>query len=218
MEAKLKQLKVPELKDILAKAQQPPPPKATKSDLIARILASKEATAAYNAKFAPKDDLLAPPEDLDWDVDQVNAPETPLDPPKLPSAAKPAVEPAAVKPAPILAPTPVPAATPAVAPTPTAVAAGEDTPEAEKRRKRAERFGTESKKAAVPATPRHRSRRQAARPAHQPQVPEKLNARAARFGTGQKRRAPVDEVVDAEEQEKRKKRAERFGTGPAKET
>jgi SAP domain-containing ribonucleoprotein len=97
MEAKLKTLKVADLKDILAKAQQPPPPKATKSDLIARILASKEATDVYNAKFAPKDDLLAPPEEyvpsfslflcapttcsLDWDVDQVNPPETSAEPP-----------------------------------------------------------------------------------------------------------------------------------------
>lgn len=44
------------------------------------------------------------------------------------------------------------------------------------------------------------------------QVPEKLDARAARFGTSQKRPAPAEEV-DAEEQERRRKRAERFGTG-----
>jgi hypothetical protein len=50
--------------------------------------------------------------------------------------------------------------------------------------------------------------------AHDKQNPEKLNARAARFG-GQKRPAPVEEV-DAEEQERRRKRAERFGTGPSK--
>jgi hypothetical protein len=63
MEAKLKALKVVDLKDILAKANQQPPPKATKTDLIARILASKDATAVYNQKFPPKDDLLAPPEE-----------------------------------------------------------------------------------------------------------------------------------------------------------
>jgi hypothetical protein len=63
MEAKLKSLKVPELKDILLKAAEPPPAKAAKADLIARILASEKAVAAYNTKFAPKDDLLAPPEE-----------------------------------------------------------------------------------------------------------------------------------------------------------
>ena len=64
MDSKLKSLKVADLKDILAKANQPPPPKATKADLITRILASTEATDVYNAKFGPKDDLLAPPEEL----------------------------------------------------------------------------------------------------------------------------------------------------------
>jgi hypothetical protein len=44
------------------------------------------------------------------------------------------------------------------------------------------------------------------------QAPEKLSARAERFGTGQKRPAPTEDV-DPEEQEKRRKRAERFGTG-----
>lgn len=64
MESKLKTLKVADLRDILAKAQQPSPPtKAAKADLVARILASKEATDVYNAKFGPKDDLLAPPEE-----------------------------------------------------------------------------------------------------------------------------------------------------------
>ncbi|KAJ7782987.1 hypothetical protein B0H16DRAFT_1494951 [Mycena metata] len=216
MESKLKTLKVAELKDILTKAQQPPPAKATKGDLIARILASKEAAEAYNAKFAPKDDLLAPPEDLDWDVDQVNAPETPVEAPKPPSAAKPAPAPATAKATPIPTSAPAPTAA-AAAPTPAPTATGGDA-EAEKRRKRAERFGLPvvepkspaAKKAAVPAAA-------AAKQPKQPDVPEKLSARAARFGTGQKRPAPVDEVVDEEEQEKRKKRAERFGTGAAKE-
>lgn len=63
MEAKLKTLKVVDLKDILAKAHQNTPQKATKPDLIARILASKDATQVYNQKYAPKDDLLAPPEE-----------------------------------------------------------------------------------------------------------------------------------------------------------
>ncbi|KAJ6593756.1 hypothetical protein B0H19DRAFT_1205205 [Mycena capillaripes] len=202
MEAKLKTLKVADLKDILAKAQQPPPPKATKPDLIARILASKEATDVYNAKFAPKDDLLAPPEDLDWDVDQKPQTAAP--------AAKPPPAPGAANPAPVS----TPAATAPATDAPSA-ATTEDI-ELEKRRQRAARFGVPlveprpptAKKTAVPAAP-------AAATKKQPDVPEKLDARAARFGTSQKRPAPAEEV-DAEEQERRRKRAERFGTGAAK--
>ncbi|KAJ7925145.1 hypothetical protein B0H13DRAFT_1975230 [Mycena leptocephala] len=205
MEAKLKTLKVADLKDILAKAQQPPPPKATKSDLIARILASKEATDVYNAKFAPKDDLLAPPEDLDWDVDQVNPPETSAEPPKpvSASAAKSAPAPAVAKPAPAPTSTAPASTAPADAP-PTAAT---DDAEAEKRRKRAERFGVPLIEPRPPVV-----KKAAAVATKKPDVPDKLNARAARFGTGQKRPAPPEEV-DAEEQERRRKRAERFGTG-----
>ncbi|KAJ7622813.1 hypothetical protein DFH06DRAFT_1340697 [Mycena polygramma] len=212
MEGKLKTLKVADLKDILAKAAQPPPPKATKPDLIARILASKEATDVYNAKYGPKDDLLAPPEDLDWDVDQVNPTETAPEPPKA-QPAKPAAKPA---PTPTAAPTPA-EPEPASAPAPAVdapPAAAETDIEAEKRRKRAERFGMPvveprpptAKKAAVPA---------AAATKKLPDAPEKLNARAARFGS-LKRPAPPVEEVDAEEQERRRKRAERFGTGAPK--
>ncbi|KAJ6475214.1 hypothetical protein C8R47DRAFT_1220690 [Mycena vitilis] len=206
MEGKLKTLKVADLKDILAKAAQPPPPKATKPDLIARIIASREATDVYNAKYGPKDDLLAPPEDLDWDVDQVNPTETAPEPPAQP--AKPAATPTpAAAPTPA-EPEPAPAPAPAVDAPPAAV---ETDIEAEKRRKRAERFGMPvvaptAKKTAVPA---------AAATKKQPDAPEKLNARAARFGS-LKRPAPAVEEVDAEEQERRRKRAERFGTGAPK--
>ncbi|KAJ7675054.1 hypothetical protein B0H17DRAFT_1081646 [Mycena rosella] len=209
MDAKLKTLKVVDLKDILTKAAQPPPPKATKSDLIARIQASKEATAVYNQKFAPKDDLLAPPEDLDWDVDQVNPPETPAEQPKPPAAsAAPKQTPDSAPPKP--APPVVPAAASASASTPAT-----DDAELEKRRKRAERFGVPLVEAPPPPPPPVTKAAAAAAPAAKPiDNPEKLSARAARFG-GQKRPAPVEEV-DAEELERRKKRAERFGTGTAK--
>lgn len=62
MEAKLKALKVVDLKQILASAKVSTTTKATKGDLIVKILASKDALDAY-AKQYPQDDLLAPPEE-----------------------------------------------------------------------------------------------------------------------------------------------------------
>ena len=66
---KLKALKVVDLKAILAKANVQVPAKSTKSDLIARIQASKPAQDAYRSLYplvpqlSPQDDLLAPPEE-----------------------------------------------------------------------------------------------------------------------------------------------------------
>jgi SAP domain-containing ribonucleoprotein len=62
MDAKLKALKVVDLRQILATANVSAPAKANKNDLIAKILASKPALDAY-AKLYPPDDLLAPPEE-----------------------------------------------------------------------------------------------------------------------------------------------------------
>ncbi|KAF7362021.1 hypothetical protein MVEN_00547300 [Mycena venus] len=237
MESKLKALKVADLKDILVKAQQSPPPKATKSDLIARIIASKEATDVYNAKFAPKDDLLAPPEDLDWDVDQVNPPETPAEstvsrvtrplfraqaryiedtirpPPPQRQVAKPAPSSASAS---TLA-APATTLTPAASASSTDGAKTAEELELEKRRQRAERFGIPLvETVAKPPTVKKSKAAAPAAVAVAGKVPdqaaEKLTARAARFGTGQKRSAPSEEV-DPEEQERRRKRAERFGTG-----
>ncbi|KAF8210073.1 hypothetical protein K438DRAFT_2011539 [Mycena galopus ATCC 62051] len=213
MESKLKSLKVADLKDILSKAQQPPPAKATKTDLIARILASKEATDVYNAKFAPKDDLLAPPEDLDWD-DQVNSPAEAAKPPPAPVAKAPAVKPVSAA-KPVTAPPPAHAPTsdpaPALTPEPTTTTGSKTAEELEleKRRQRAQRFGIPLVEQKSPAV--KKSKAAVASAAKQPDATEKLSARAARFGTGKKRPAPAEDV-DLEEQERRRKRAERFGT------
>lgn len=60
---KLKALKVVDLRAILAKGNVQVPAKATKSDLISRIQASKPAQDAYLSLYPPQDDLLAPPEE-----------------------------------------------------------------------------------------------------------------------------------------------------------
>ena len=48
-----KALKVADLKEILRKASVSPPPKSTKADLIARIIAEPAAVDAYNALHNP---------------------------------------------------------------------------------------------------------------------------------------------------------------------
>ncbi|CAE6505539.1 unnamed protein product [Rhizoctonia solani] len=81
MEAKLKALKVADLKEILTKSSTPIPSKANKADLIAKILATPEALKLAGGDPAPADpapvaeepakpvddDLLAPPDEFDWD-------------------------------------------------------------------------------------------------------------------------------------------------------
>lgn len=140
MDAKLKALKVVDLKSILATASVSVPAKATKSDLIARIQASKPALAAY-ASLYPTDDLLTPPEEsvllifyffisvlihprIDWNADQ--SPPAPKPTTSDPIPTPPA--PATTTPAPAVSP-------PVITSTPTV------DPELEKRRQRAARFG-----------------------------------------------------------------------------
>ncbi|QRV93785.1 hypothetical protein RhiJN_21803 [Ceratobasidium sp. AG-Ba] len=74
MEAKLKALKVPELKELLTKSGTPIPSKANKADLIAKILDTPDALKLVDGGSAPAeapktadDDLLAPPDEFDWD-------------------------------------------------------------------------------------------------------------------------------------------------------
>ncbi|KAH6914134.1 hypothetical protein BKA70DRAFT_1260520 [Coprinopsis sp. MPI-PUGE-AT-0042] len=60
MDAKLKALKVADLKAVLAKAEVQAPAKATKADLIARILESQPAQDAYAQIYEPEEDASEP--------------------------------------------------------------------------------------------------------------------------------------------------------------
>ncbi|KAF9458434.1 hypothetical protein BDZ94DRAFT_1239986 [Collybia nuda] len=210
MDAKLKALKVVELKAILAQAKVQVPAKANKSDLISRIIASTHALDVYN-KLHTQDDLLVPPADtrsVDWNSDQ------PSPEPKSPAVLKSDESPIADF---------DPISTGSISAS-TGVRVPDD-PEAEKRRQRAARFGIPVVEPPKPQ-PSHAARNPSApNGAKQAQSSntisddaEKLKARAARFGVpqaiaiGQKRSAP-SEIVNPEEAEKRRRRAERFGTG-----
>ncbi|KAG2079046.1 hypothetical protein BDR04DRAFT_1086111 [Suillus decipiens] len=190
MDTKLKALKVQELKEILSKASIPPG-NAKKQDLINKILANPPAIDVFytlhpaakpkNSKPVPPadDDLLAPPEEIDWTVEE----SIPVEPPKKSEQ---------------LLPSPAPAA---AAPSPPTVQSEE-----EKRKARAARFGM------TYIEPVQQQTKEAVG-----EHPDKLKARAERFGTVAsvtkargKRTAPI-ENIDPEEQERRRKRAERFG-------
>ncbi|EIM83109.1 uncharacterized protein STEHIDRAFT_124402 [Stereum hirsutum FP-91666 SS1] len=244
MESKLKALKVVDLKEILSQAQVAFPTNIKKSDLITKILDSPAALDAYSAKYAsdttpasktpvtPQDDLLAPPESIDWNAEELS--ET-----SAPQGTAPSAEPQAP-------PQPSTSATNTSSTSkqePTIASASSTSPisnntgideELEKRRSRAARFGiplveTPTSKTVPPAgkkvsasarQPRSEKSSKPVAPAP-PQDTEKLKARAERFGIqtkepssnkSNKRVAPAEEV-DAEELARRKKRAERFGTG-----
>jgi len=181
------------------------PPKANKKqDLIASILASEQAIKVYNRIYNPPapDDLLAPPEDFDWEGDDTGPkeqkPATAVKP-----ASKPPIKPSSNKPSSTVTETPK--------------AAKVDDPvvddELEKRKKRAERFG-------IPLV--EPSSQPAKKPRNTVDDPAKLKAREDRFGSAKQteniagKRRTRDTAVDAEEQERRKKRAERFGTSASK--
>ncbi|KAF9071097.1 hypothetical protein BDP27DRAFT_1419383 [Rhodocollybia butyracea] len=223
MEAKLKPLKVPDLKQILTKANLSVTAKATRAVLVSKIIASSAAIEAYNELYpsepAANDDLLAPPEDLDWTPDEVPSS-------KVEETTKADVSKPTTSKAPISVPTPAPEVTEPPKDTTTATAApsvgdSQLEIELEKRKQRAARFG-------IPLV-EPKSKSPTAAKKTMGENTDKLGARAERFGLknaendkasttrstspGSKRKrtsAPVAEI-DPEEAERRRKRAERFG-------
>ncbi|KAH9961610.1 hypothetical protein BC827DRAFT_1203195 [Russula dissimulans] len=240
MDAKLKALKVADLKDICTRANIPTTTRSTKADLIAKILASQPAIDAYSTKYqqndntAPSskptassnnDDTLIPPE-IEWAL------EDPSPPVPVPAAVSP---PSKINNSTMLAPAATKQQSEAVPPkatlgpneNPEISVSATATPadeELEKRKARAARFGI-----ALVEPPKPKTRSAPAAPhkaAKTTDEPEKLRARAERFGAAKpeqtgattapavgrkKRGTAVVEEVDLEEQERRRKRAERFG-------
>ncbi|CAE6459251.1 unnamed protein product, partial [Rhizoctonia solani] len=163
MEAKLKALKVADLKEILTKSSTPIPSKANKADLIAKILATPEALKLAGGESAPAaeeapveapakpvdDDLLAPPDEFDWDGTNAK-PDAGASAEAKPAESTPAAEPTTAATTEPVVPTEGGAAKPAEGDASTP-AEGESKPEEgaakpvdeelERRKARAARFG-----------------------------------------------------------------------------
>ncbi|KAF7794485.1 hypothetical protein EIP86_005619 [Pleurotus ostreatoroseus] len=246
-ESKLKALKVPELKEILNQAKVAFPARANKADLIAKILGSQPALDVYNQLHgvpSEQQEVQQPAEEPTPRA-QVAEPEVyvALRTRRGPhsQSLRPEVSSTELLEEPEPAPEPTPAAKPAEAPAPaetqpTPAEPSEDE-ELAKRKARAARFNIPLVEPSKPKTPKTKdAAKVATTPATQPPVgedPDKLAARAKRFGItekaappapatngrGKKRSAPVDESpADPEEEERRKKRGERFGTSLLRST
>lgn len=187
MDAKLKALKVADLKAILAKAEVQAPAKATKADLIARILESQQAQDAYAQIYEPEEDASEPV------VEVEEEPETTAENAEAASEAPAEATPAA------------PADPELEARRKRAERFGIPLVEPKAKPVRKERPAKGPAKAA-PEVSAHFCLSHPVLDSLQDA--KKFNERAERFGL--KRSAPA-ETVDPEEAERRKKRAERFG-------
>jgi len=224
MEAKLKQQKVPQLKEILQQSGVAFKERENKTELIAKILASAEATRIANgeAPSAPvnDDDLLAPPEDFEWEAPttipptKIIAQDTGIVTPAEPERSTKQLTnqtPTTGKAIPVVS-----ATQPTTKDTTEKPATTADAPiinedeEMEKRRLRAARFDIPivEKKAEVQPKKKVRNEKQPVTV----DDPEKLKARAEKYGVSKpQKRARSPAPVDAEEAEKRLRRAQRFG-------
>ncbi|KAG8773075.1 hypothetical protein FRC12_002747 [Ceratobasidium sp. 428] len=167
MEAKLKALKVADLKDILTKSNTPIGSKANKADLIAKILATpaalelaggggggevvtKTVEGGAGAGGAGDDDLLAPPDEFDWEGGDAKGAAAPA------AEAEAELAPVTEAAASTEAPEPGPAAATTVDTAPEAEAVTSEAPqsaedpELERRKARAARFGVPLVESAAP--------------------------------------------------------------------
>jgi len=228
MAAKLKALKVAELKEILNKASVPYDAKTQKAGLIKKIQESPAALAIASGDAGAEtaeDDLLAPPEEVDWDEDlskskRVEAPK-PVSVAK--SAPAPAAAPAVTSSPAVAAVKSAPSGAKDAAPVETADFKADLQPltvdeELERRKARAAKWGTEVKEPVV-AKPAPTASAKPTKPTKiVPAVPaaddvEKVKVRQARFGKESTKPVTVP-VVDEAEARKRKTREERFGANP----
>ncbi|VDB87445.1 unnamed protein product [Peniophora sp. CBMAI 1063] len=220
MESKLKSLKVAELKELLAGVNIATPNRATKADLISKIVESQAAQDAYMTKYEPNHASAAPaasvPEpaavvDVEPEVTEAEPEPEPEPTPATSTTSAPTTDPAPA----------AAAATPAIkAPDETTEAPEEDAEAALAARKaRAERFGIPfvEDPAAVLAdakNERHRGGRggRKARGGGILSQPEKPAAKEGGKGREAKGKGGIEKVeVDGE---KLKSRAERFGLKP----
>ncbi|KAH9041130.1 hypothetical protein EDB84DRAFT_1475045 [Lactarius hengduanensis] len=206
MEAKLKSLKVADLRDICTRANVSTTTRSTKADLMAKILASQPAIDAYNAKYQPNgnpppppkstvppanDDMLASPEDVDWTLQDSpkpvpaplasptrNIPNSPAKPPPTPAPTNSQPKASPPKPTPVVSETEAPA--------PAAAAATSVDDELEKRKARAARFGIALVEPVKPKSAKTASEQTPPKSAGAVADvdPEKLKARSQRFATG----------------------------------
>ncbi|KAJ7594822.1 hypothetical protein C8J56DRAFT_1161360 [Mycena floridula] len=201
--------KVAELRDILAKADITVSARLTKAELISRIIASPAAIKAHDAMFpstskpsgAGDKPVCLHSSTLMYPTNNHQFLPLPDDSNASNTVPVPAVEPPAVEPS-VAEPQPL-------ATQPTTLAESTIDAELEKRKQRAARFNIPL---VEPSKPAAKKEKKAAT-----QKPTEVKEKRVEAAPGVSKRkrgtgAPVvEEVVDAEEQERRKKRAARFG-------